>query len=255
MKTDFPNFSTEITVRHLLTHASGVFDYYDEDIIEDFDNFHVSIPWNFLETPSDYIPLFQNEGMKFSPGEKFSYSNGGYILLGIIIENLTGMKFRDFIHEQIFTPCGMKDSGYFATNQLPERTAFGYMEKKDGSWQTNIFNVPRYGASDGGAYTSIRDIKIMWRAFISNNILSDGLTNQFKTNQIEINSSKDIFYGYGMYIIGKEKDPLLGLMGEDAGVGFNTKYVESKDRIMTIISNTTSGEVSLYKEILPFLKK
>jgi len=95
----------------------------------------------------------------------------------------------------------------------------------------------------------------MWKAFNSNNILSEKLTNLFKTKHVEINASKDIFYGFGMYILGKDNDPLIGLMGEDAGVGFNSKFVKSKDWIISIISNTTSGEASLYKAILHFLKK
>jgi len=82
---DLPRFDDAITVEHLLTHTSGIFDYYDESLVSDFDNFFVAIPWYDLTTPRDYLPLFQNEGMKFAPGERFSYSNGGYILLGIVV--------------------------------------------------------------------------------------------------------------------------------------------------------------------------
>jgi CubicO group peptidase (beta-lactamase class C family) len=89
---DFPRYSQEITIRHLLTHTSGIPDYYDEDKIEDFDNFTLSIPWYALRGPKDYLAVFPKEAMKFAPGERFSYSNGGYILLGVVIEELTGMK-------------------------------------------------------------------------------------------------------------------------------------------------------------------
>ena len=56
--------------------------------------------------------------MKFNPGSKFSYSNAGYILLGLIVEKLTGMKFAEYVKENIFQVCGMSDSGYFRMDQL-----------------------------------------------------------------------------------------------------------------------------------------
>ena len=149
-----------------------------------------------METPSDYIPLFQNEGMKFQPGEKCVYSNGGFILLGIIIEDVTGMKYRDFIEQQILKPCKMCDTGYFALNKLPVRTALGYMNREDGSWQTNIFNLPIIGASDGGIYTTVNDIKKLWRAFAANKVLSKELVDQFTTIQTVIDQW-GVSYGYG----------------------------------------------------------
>jgi CubicO group peptidase (beta-lactamase class C family) len=63
------------TIQHLLTHTSGIYDYYDEEIEQDYDDFSVEIPWSELETPSDYYPLFKGKAMKFRPGERTSYSN------------------------------------------------------------------------------------------------------------------------------------------------------------------------------------
>src|SRR5262245_25050519 len=157
----FPHYSPEITIRHLLTHTSGIPDYYDEENIADFDNFTLSTPWYALKGPSDYLAVFPDQPMKFAPGERFSYSNGGYILLGVVIEELTGLKYQDFVERAIFKPIGMQRSGYFASNKLPEKTAFGYVEEADG-WRTNIFNLPIVGASDGGAYTTVHDIDLLW---------------------------------------------------------------------------------------------
>ncbi|MCY7322347.1 MAG: beta-lactamase family protein [Phormidesmis sp. CAN_BIN36] len=152
----FPRYSQEITIRHLLTHTSGIPDYYDEEKIADFDQFTLSIPWYALRGPRDYLATFPDEAMKFAPGERFSYSNGGYILLGVVIEELTGMKYQDFVEQAIFKAIGMNHSGYFALNKLPEKTAMGYVEEKEG-WRTNIFNLPIVGASDGGAFTTVHD--------------------------------------------------------------------------------------------------
>ena len=65
------------TIQHLLTHTSGIYDYYDEEREQDYEHFSVEIPWYKLETPSDYYPLFKGQEMKFHPGERYSYSNGG----------------------------------------------------------------------------------------------------------------------------------------------------------------------------------
>lgn len=124
----------------MLTHTSGVPDYYDEEKIEDFDNFSVGVPWYELKGPHDYLSLLPDEAMKFPPGERFSYSNSGYILLGILIEEITGRPYRDFIEKEIFTSIGMERSGYFAMNQLPEGTAFGYVESENGLRQSYICN-------------------------------------------------------------------------------------------------------------------
>ena len=70
--------------------------------------------------------------MKFNPGERFSYSNGGFILLGIVIEEISGTPYIDFIQENIFELCDMSDSGFFAMDRLPERTAFGYIDEEEG---------------------------------------------------------------------------------------------------------------------------
>ena len=104
---DFQHYSREITVRHLLTHTSGIPDYYDEEKVEDFDNFTVGVPWHELKGPHDYLAVFPDEAMKFPPGERFSYSNSGYILLGVLIEEITGMQYRDFVEKEIFAPTGM----------------------------------------------------------------------------------------------------------------------------------------------------
>ena len=120
---NFPGYAPDITIKHLLTHTSGIPDYYDEEKIADFDTFTLSTPWYALKGPRDYLAVFPDEPMKFAPGECFSYSNGGYILLGVVIEELTGMRYQEFVEQAIFQATGMHRSGYFALNKLPEQTA------------------------------------------------------------------------------------------------------------------------------------
>ena len=245
---EFPHFDPEITVKHLLTHTSGVFDYYDEEIVEDFDNFFVEIPWYHLTTPRDYLPLFQNEPMKFSPGERYAYSNGGYILLGIIIEEVTNSLYRDFIEEQVFQANGMVDSGFFALNRLPERTALGYMIDEQGNWKTNHYNLPIIGASDGGAFTTAADMARLWQSFINNKLLSPALTAMYQEPQVDIYRN-EVSYGLGLYIWKKYTPPALYIEGSDAGVGFDSRHFPKQDVTITILSNETDGEAAMRKII------
>ncbi len=244
---------SEATIAQLLTHTSGIYDYYDEDLDIDLENYHVDIPWYRLETLADYLPLFENKKPKYSPGERFSYSNGGFIFMGVIIERITGELYRDYIREHLFATAGMGDSGYYAFNRLPENTAYGYKKSRDGVPETNIYNLPVRGASDGGAYTTITDLHKLWRALLDNRILSKKLTETFLTPHANIEG--DIEYGYGVYITGfKEKD-MFFIVGGDAGVGFDSRYIPVKELQITIISNHTDGEEKIRDVIYSGLEK
>ena len=240
------------TIAHLLSHTSGIYDYYDEELDIDCENFFVDIPWFKLETPSDYLPLFEGKSPKFTPGERYSYSNGGYVFLGIILEKITGQLYRDYIHENVFIPAGMTDSGFFSFTRLPENTIWGYKPNKDGTYDTNIYNLPIRGASDGGMYTTIGDIRRAWKSFLDYKILSEKLIEEYLTPHAVIN---DRFrYGYGVYIRKYLDMDMVFFQGGDAGVGFDSRYVRRKELGMTVISNITDGEEQMRKVILDHLE-
>lgn len=205
---DFPHYSPEITIGHLLTHTSGIPDYFDEEKVTDFDDFFVSRPWYELKGPRDYLPVFPDEPMKFAPGTRFSYSNGGYILLGVVIEEVTGLPYQRFVEQAIFQAAGMKRSGYFAFNQLPEQTALGYIEDA-GSWRTNIYNLPIVGASDGGAYTTAADLATLWKAFWGNQIVPQDLVERYATPYVRAETEgESLYYGHGLWIdMGSDGQP------------------------------------------------
>jgi CubicO group peptidase (beta-lactamase class C family) len=237
----------QATIAHLLTHTSGIFDYYDEEVILDFDNFFVDIPWYRLETPTDYLPLFNHKPPKFAPGERFSYSNGGYICLGIIIEKISGQIYRDFIQANVFTPAQMADSGFFALNQLPENIANGYKQTQNGEYESNIYNLPIRGASDGGAYTTSLDLRKFWEALFNDRFLSQELTAQFSSPQVNVHPGLD--YGYGIYIFQENEVKEYFIEGGDAGVGFYSGYFPEKRLLINILSNKTNGEEEIREVI------
>ena len=240
------------TIANLLSHTSGIYDYYDEELDIDCEDFFVDIPWFQLETPVDYLPLFEGKLPKFNPGERYSYSNGGYVFLGIILERITGQLYRDYIHEHVFTPAGMNDSGFFSFTQLPENTAWGYKPNKDGTFNTNIYNLPIRGASDGGMYTTVGNIHRVWKSFLGYGILSEKLTDNYLTLHAVIN---DRFrYGFGVYMRKHPDMDMVFFGGGDAGVGFDSRYIWKKNLGFTVVSNITDGEEQIRKVILDYLE-
>ncbi|MDQ5827501.1 MAG: beta-lactamase family protein [Chloroflexota bacterium] len=247
---NFPRYSQEITIRHLLTHTSGIPDYYDEEKITDFDTFILSTPSYALKGPRDYLALFPDEAMKFVPGERFSYSNGGYILLGVVIEELTGLKYQDFVEQAIFKAIGMNQSGYFALNKLPEKTALGYVEEAEG-WRTNIFNLPIIGASDGGAFTTVQDITTLWKAFWSYEILPKALVEIYAQPYVKVETEGEhTYYGHGLWISADEGQTReVYITGCDAGVSFKSRVNRDTELQVTVISNTTDGAWPVLRDI------
>ena len=252
---DFPQYSPEITIRHLLTHTSGIPDYYDEEKVTDFDHFFVGRPWYELKGPRDYLAVFPDEPMKFSPGTRFSYSNGGYILLGVVIEEVTGLPYQQYVEQAIFQAIGMKRSGYFAFNQLPEGTALGYIDEESG-WRTNIYNLPIVGASDGGAYTTAGDLTTLWKAFWGNEILPPDLVEIYASPYVKAETEGEgKYYGHGLWMdMGLDGQPEIYITGVDAGVSFRSSVERASDLQVSVLSNTTNGAWPVLRDIDNALK-
>jgi CubicO group peptidase (beta-lactamase class C family) len=239
--------SSEATIENLLSHTSGIFDYYDEEIIEDFDNFSVSTPWCKLETPADYLPLYRDQKAKFTPDQRFSYSNGGYVYLGMIIEAVTKTRYRDFIRSQVLAPAGMAASGFFALNELPPNTATGYFENRRTS---NLFQIPIRGGGDGGMFTTAQDIDRFWSTLFAGNIISQDLLRQLTV--IRHRFSDKLGYARGIYLYLDR--PGYAIIGSDAGVGFYSAYFPPQAVVVTVISNITDGEAAIKRLIIDNLE-
>ena len=228
----------EASIGSLLSHRSGIYDYYDEEVITDFDNFTVEIPWCQLATPSDYLPLFQSRPMKFNPLERVSYSNGGYVFLGIIIEKLTGQLYRSYITDKVFKLANMAFSGFFAFNELPANTANGYISTNAGS-KTNIYQLPIRGGGDGGAYTNSADMLKLWTQLFAFEVIPEEILSRLLHKEVEIWPGQD--YGLGLYLSRFANFDSCYTSGCDAGVGCISLYVPEIELNINVFSNLTDG--------------
>ncbi|MGM7701576.1 serine hydrolase domain-containing protein [Pseudalkalibacillus sp. Hm43] len=244
----FPNFSRELTIHHLLTHSSGIPDYFDESVMDDYEDLWKTIPMYQVRKLEDFLPLFQQKEQMFKPGERFHYNNAGYIVLGLVVEQLTGMDFTDYVEENIFKRCDMTNSGYFSLDRLPRNTAIGYIDEDDGSYRTNTFTMPLKGGSDGGAYVTSADMIKLWEGLLADKLLSESMTKTLLSRHMK--AREDAYYGYGVWLNMKDGQLLkYHVMGYDPGVSFHSAVYPEFGLIIAIPSNQADGPFFIMKAI------
>jgi CubicO group peptidase (beta-lactamase class C family) len=244
----FPNFDPAVNMHHLLTHTSGVPDYFDEETQDDYGALWKERPNYSMISPRDFLPMFQNLPMKFPPSEKFQYNNGAFVLLGLIIEAVTGQGYTDYIEQHILQVAGMADSGFFPLNQLPARTALGYLPMENGTWRSNIYETPIIGGADGGIFVTAGDVGRFWDALFKHRLLSPAMTSQYLTpHAIE---DETYAYGYGIWIV-REGEKILRYagVGADPGVSFASTVFPEQELEITAISNLDDGVWDVYEAL------
>ena len=243
-------FDPGITLEHLLNHTSGIADYFDEETPSDFAALWRDRPCYRMTSVRDFLPLFENEPRRAAPGAGFHYNNAGYVLLGLVIEEVTGRDCRDFIADRVFRPCGMNRTGYFALDALPEDTAVGYLSSLDDNRRTNIYAVPSVGGPDGGAFTTTGDLHLFWSAWQAGRLLKREIADRFASPSVRINGADEsCHYGYGVWLEQKRGKWILSILGSDPGVSMVSRFWPDEGRIMTILSNVTDGAWALNRDL------
>lgn len=256
LNVSFPQFDPSITIHHLLTHSSGIPDYFDEEMETDFEALWHKHPVYLMRTPKDFLPLFQHLPMKFPAGERFAYSNSSFIVLGLIVEQLTGLGFQEYIRKNIFYSSDMTQSGYFATEQLPDNTALGYIEDKStGTVKTNIFAVPAVGQPDGGAFVTVDDLAKFWDALSAGRLLDKETTHRMLQPYVEAkNEGENLAYGYGVWMRTKDSEVVSHyIVGSDPGVAMTSEIFEEENTEVTVIGNLNRPTFPMYRSVLKAL--
>lgn len=240
----FPDFP--VTIHQLLTHTSGIPDYFDEEAEGGFEQLWTEQPMYNMQRPEDFVPLFRAKPMLFEPGEKFQYNNAGFIALGLVIEKITKRPFVEVVEEKIFARAGMVDSGYFRLDQLPVETANGYIDEGN-SWRTNQYAIPIKGGPDGGAFVTANDMAVFWERLMDGTLLPVGRAEVLLQPHAEGNNDA---YGYGVWIQKAEKSSLkYYVTGYDPGVSFHSAYYPASKASLTVLSNKSQGAFQAMKLI------
>ncbi|PWH82560.1 serine hydrolase [Algibacter marinivivus] len=233
--TEYPKKTgNKITTHHLLTHTSGIPNY------TSFPRFMQDETRNPY-TPNEFVKKFQDKDLDFEPGEKFSYSNSGYFLLGVLVEKLSGNTYEEMLHENIFKPLSMNNTGYDHHGEILKKRATGY-EKNGSGYENSRYLDMSIPYAAGSMYSTVEDLYLWDQALYTNKLLSQKYMDMYFEPYISAWGNSHYAYGWGVGYnkIGKSKDSIYTI-GHGGGInGFNTNIsrAPSNKSLVVLFSNT-----------------
>lgn len=237
---DLKGIDVDVTIKQLLNHTSGVPDYFDESIMEEYEELWIDYPNYKIRHNSDLLPLFINKPMMYQKGEKFQYNNSGYVLLAMVIEKVTGMYFDQYLQKIIFDVCGMNSTGYYELDRLPAKCANNYIYCADtNDYRTNIFSVDVKGTGAGGAFITVKDVFNFWANLLEGKLISKELVaNMLSKQSGDGSDDEEGYYGYGVWIIDNPNGKNIAyFQGCDPGVSFISEYNPNSGVVSVLVSN------------------
>ena len=221
---DYPaNPGNRITIHQLLNHTSGIPGY-------------TELPTSGAtvretSTPTALLNHFSHLDLLFEPGTKWSYNNSGYLVLGAILEKVTGKPYEILLRERIFTPAGMNESGYDSTQPLLARRAAGYDKRFDGSYMNTGYIDMTQPYAAGALYSTVEDLYRWDQVLLTDRVLSARSKERMFTPGLSD-------YGYGWYITKRDRVTTIEHTGSING--FNTVLSRTPDskRVIILLNNT-----------------
>ena len=232
---DYPDedAAAKVTVSHLLTHTSGIGDFFSEEFDKNA---------NLIYTLSDFLPFITDKPLGFEPGAEMSYSNGGFIVLGLIIEKISGQNYFAYIRENIYKPAGMLNSDHYDLEIPIENLAIGYTRMSpqgpvEGPRKENYYrHPPRGGGSAGGGYSTVIDLQRFARALASDKLVSRAIRDSLWTPHSRM--GPDAGYGYGFGVITMNSGHVsVGHNGGAPGISASFHYFPELDLTVTALAN------------------
>jgi D-alanyl-D-alanine carboxypeptidase len=228
--TDYPNkdVASKVTIHHLLTHTGGTGDIFGPE----FDSHRLQ-----LRTLDDYIKLYGSRGLAFEPGKQWDYSNYGFVLLGAIVEKVSGQSYYDYVRDHIFTPAGMTRTASEPEDVAVPDRAIGYMGVGESS-KPNTETLPYRGTSAGGGYTTVEDLLRFATALTEHRLLNEHYTELMTTAKPE---SGDAHYAYGFQddVVGGVRS--FGHGGGAPGMNGNLQIFPQTGYVVVALANMDRG--------------
>ncbi|HVW94369.1 MAG TPA: serine hydrolase [Mucilaginibacter sp.] len=231
-----------VTIRQLLTHTSGLGNFW-----EALDK----VPFQHYRTLQDYLPLFAPQPLLFKPGTRFLYSNTGYMVLGLVIEAVTGTNYFDYVTAHVFRPAGMNHTGFPALDEVSPNIATGYTRSADhpGLWLNNNYSGIMKGLPAGGCYSTADDLLHFAKALTCGCLLSAASLKEMTTGKFNYERGR---YGLGFVEEQVNGHRVIGHSGGNIGIADELMIVTDLGYTAIILTN---GDVDNYWDIDAFIRK
>lgn len=242
--------SREVNVYHLLTHSSGIGDDCEEEDGEVYEDLWKTKPNYSVTRTADFLPQFVHKPPNFPPGQGCRYCNCSFVLLGLVIERITGLSYRDYVRRNVFARAGLVHSDFLHLDRVHENVAEGCDPIRDEQdrvvgWKKNIYSFPPVGSPDSGAHVTAGDLDCFLRALVAGELLSPELTQEFLTPQLPYRERDDwtMMYGYGpwFYVDRAGKVVCFQKEGVNAGISGAIRRFPDRDINVVILSNMEDG--------------
>ncbi|HEV2121701.1 MAG TPA: serine hydrolase domain-containing protein, partial [Chloroflexota bacterium] len=198
---EYPNkeVAEKVTVHHLLTHTSGLGDYFGPTFFAGGKD--------TVDTVADYFPFFVDRPLRFEPGAGWAYSNAGFVVLGAIVEQVSGQSYFDYVREHIYAPAGMTDTDAYRRDANVPNLASGYTSgrpgEEAGERRINTDTLPIKGGPAGGGYSTVEDLHRFAGALLSHRLLSPEFTEILLAPKANAGPGRS--YAYGIQHEGTEE--------------------------------------------------
>jgi CubicO group peptidase (beta-lactamase class C family) len=241
------------TLHHLLSHTAGIPGYHvhEDETWDSFVGALEQVPFSRARGPKDLLPLFADRPVEFDPGTRFVYCDSNFILVGILIEWVTGRPFGQVVGEEVLAPAGMVDTAITELDLEPRALASHYLmtDQPAEEWRSNIYSVPAGGMSDGGMITTAGDQLRLLDALAGGTIVSDESWALMLTPHGVEEGSPEA-YGYGMeLVVIDDRVRIIGHAGGDPGIsGMVSRWLDD-DVTVVVLCNYDRGSWAVVQQI------
>jgi CubicO group peptidase (beta-lactamase class C family) len=225
--TDYPNkdVASKVTIHQLLSHTGGTGDIFGPE----FDAHRQE-----LRTLQDYVNLYGNRAPKFEPGSRWEYSNYGFILLGAIIEKVSGQSYYDYVREHVFVPAGMTSTGSEPEDKAVSDRSVGYTKMGSAAWAPNTDTLPYRGSSAGGGYSTVEDL-LRFADALEGHKLLDALYTEMLTSGKPGTPDRGYAYGFEDRMVNGAR--CFGHGGGAPGMNGDLKICPGTGYVIAVLAN------------------
>jgi CubicO group peptidase (beta-lactamase class C family) len=226
--TEYPNkeLASKVTISQLLSHTGGTGDFFGPE----FDRHRLE-----LSTHEDYVKLLGSRPLRFEPGSRFEYSNYGFLILGAVIDKVSGQNYYDYVHDHIYRPAGMTSTGSEPEDHpVPNRSA-GYTKEEGDVWRPNTNFLPYRGTSAGGGYTTVGDLLSFANALRDKRLLDAHYTYLLTAGRVDMPYGGR--YAYGFINRTMNGSSCIGHGGGSPGMNGDLEMCQNSTYTVAVLAN------------------